>query len=116
MTTLDVEPLTGALGAEVRGVDLNRLDDATWNAIYELWLDNLVLFFPDQDLTPDAHVEFARRFGEPEIHPFLPKYDDDHPEVVVLTNEGGNIADIWHTDVTFEGIPPKASILTCSTG
>ena len=110
-TTFDARPLTGTIGAEVHGVDLARLDDDEFAALRSLWLEHLVLFFPDQHLTPDAHVELARRFGEPEIHPFLPKLDDDHPEIVVLDSDTGVRADFWHTDVAFSPTPPMASIL-----
>jgi alpha-ketoglutarate-dependent taurine dioxygenase len=109
--TLEVQPVSGTLGAEVTGVDLADLDDATWDAVRRVWLDHLVLFFPGQHLAPDAHVALGRRLGEPEIHPFIPKLDDAHPEIVVLDSERGGKADVWHTDVTFSPTPPLASIL-----
>jgi len=109
--TLEVQPISGTLGAEVRGVDLADLDDATWGAVRRAWLDHLVLFFPGQHLAPDAHVALGRRLGEPEIHPFIPKLDEAHPEIVVLDSERGGKADVWHTDVTFSPTPPLASIL-----
>ena len=52
-----MRPLTGALGAEVLGVDLTRLDEQQWVALYATWLEHLVLFFPGQSLDADAHVE-----------------------------------------------------------
>jgi alpha-ketoglutarate-dependent taurine dioxygenase len=107
---LDVRPLTGACGAEVHGVDLTALDADGWDAMYAAWLEHLVLFFPGQSLDADAHVALGRRFGEPEIHPFITKRDDDHPEIVVLDTVGRG-ADLWHTDVTFSPTPPMASIL-----
>ncbi len=111
MTALEVRPLTGCIGAEVAGVDLNRLDDALWNEIRAVWLDHLVLFFPDQHLDPDAHAALGGRLGELEIHPYIPKLDDDHPQIVVLDSDQGAKADTWHTDVTFSATPPLASIL-----
>jgi taurine dioxygenase len=110
----DVRPLTGALGAEVLGVDLTRLDEAQWHALYATWLEHLVLFFPGQSLDADAHVALGRRFGTPEIHPFIPKRDDDHPEIVVIETHGAG-AEFWHTDVTFSPTPPMASILQMIT-
>jgi taurine dioxygenase len=110
-TSLDVRPISGTLGAEVAGVDLAHLDDATWDAVRRAWLEHLVLFFPAQHLSADAHVALGRRLGEPEIHPFIPKLDDTHPEIVVLDSERGGKADTWHTDVTFSPTPPLASIL-----
>lgn len=110
-TTFEVRPLTGSIGAEIVGVDLADLDDTTWERVRDVWLEHLVIFFPGQRLTPDDHVALGRRLGEAEIHPFIPKLDDDHPEVVVLDSDAGVRADIWHTDVTFTPRPPMASIL-----
>jgi len=104
-----VLPVSGALGAEVRGVKLAELDVAGFARLRALWLEHLVLFFPDQNLEPDEHVALGRRFGEPEIHPFIPKLDDEHPEIVVLGQEAR--ADVFHTDVTFSPTPPLTSIL-----
>lgn len=107
--TLDIDPIAGALGAEVRGVHLGALSDAEFAAVRDALLAHLVLFFPDQHLSADEHRAFALRFGEPEIHPFISKLDDDHPEIVVL--EGVARADVWHTDVTFAAHPPICSVL-----
>ena len=79
--------------------------------IEQALLDNLVIFFPDQHLTADEHRAFATRFGEAEIHPFITKLDDDHPEIVVIDSEAGGRADVWHTDVTFSPSPPICSVL-----
>jgi taurine dioxygenase len=113
---LDVQPLSAPLGAEVRGVDLRDLDDDTWAAIHAAWLERLVLFFPDQHLSPDEQVAFARRFGTPDVRPYLPKLSDEHQEIVVLDSDAGEVtdywrADHWHTDVSFAAAPPQASIL-----
>ena len=111
MTTklaLDVRPLTPTIGAEIRGVDCAApLDDATIAAIREVWLDRLVVFFPDQQLTNETQLEFARRFGEPTVgHPVeqtLPEIPSVQPidSVKDRTN-------FWHTDVTFMSRPPMA--------
>lgn len=110
---LTVRPVSGALGAEVTGVSLAALDEVTFGEIRRLWNRYLVLFFPDQHLSPEQHIAFARRFGEPEIHPFIRKLDDDHPEIVVL--KGDARADVFHTDVTYTATPPMASILHART-
>ena len=104
-----VRSISGALGAEVHGPRLATLDDVGFAGLRELWNEHLVLFFPDQHLSPDEHVALARRFGEPEIHPFIPKLSDEYPEIVVLQGEAR--ADVFHTDVTFSSTPPMASIL-----
>jgi taurine dioxygenase len=109
--TLSVTRVAGALGAEVRGVALADVDEATFTRIRDLLCEHLVLFFPAQHLDPDEHRAFAARFGEMEIHPFIPKLDAEHPEIVVLRSSQGQIADVWHTDVTFSASPPICSVL-----
>ena len=108
---LDLRPVSGALGAEIHGLDLEHVTDAQFAALHEALLRYHVVFMPAQQLTPDGHVALARRFGEIEIHPFIPKLDDEHPEIVVLDGDQGARADVWHTDVTWSPHPPIASIL-----
>lgn len=108
---LDIQPLSAPLGAEVRGVDLRDLDDDTWTAIHAAWLEHLVLFFPDQHLSPDEHVAFARRVGTPDVRPYVPKLSDEHQEIVVFDSDTGGRSDHWHADVTFDAAPPQATIL-----
>jgi taurine dioxygenase len=122
---LDLTPLSGAIGAEIRGVDLSLpLAPDTIAAIRRVWLDRKVVFFPDQDLGPDEHLAFAAQFGEPtEGHPVIPGLAD-HPEVFEIDYSAGrelyaSYGDVsthnrgihWHTDVTFVARPPAGSIL-----
>jgi taurine dioxygenase len=109
--SMEARAISGALGAEVHGLALRDVDDAAFAKVRDLLREHLVLFFPDQHLTPDEHRRFAVRFGEAEIHPFIPKLDPEHPEIVVLRAGGGFIADVWHTDVTFDASPPICSVL-----
>jgi taurine dioxygenase len=108
---LTVQPVSGALGAELRGLDLEAITDEGFAALKQALLDHLVIFLPDQHLSPDGHRSLGRRFGEIEIHPFIPKLSDDYPEIVVLDGDQGGRADVWHTDVTWGMSPPIASIL-----
>ncbi|MBP2479509.1 taurine dioxygenase [Crossiella equi] len=115
MGSLVVRPLTGALGAEIRGVTLAEVDDALFGQIHQLLLEHLVLFFPEAaGLTPEAHKAFGSRFGPLEVHRFLPKLPG-HEEIVVLDSDQGAKADVWHTDVTFAPNPPIASVLQIVT-
>jgi taurine dioxygenase len=111
MSGTTITPSAGALGAEVRGISLADLDQRQFETIERLLVEHMVLFFPEQHLTPDQHRGFAARFGEMEIHPFIPKFDAEHPEIVVLKSSEGGIADVWHTDVTFSASPPLCSVL-----
>ena len=111
MAALSVTPVTGALGAEVSGLDLRDVTDATLDDLQTLLLEHLVLFFPDQHLDRDEHVAFGHRFGELEVfHPNVTS-EDTHPEILSLRSEKGLIADVWHTDVTWSDSPPIASIV-----
>lgn len=109
---IEVEPLTGTLGAEVvRGAHIGVLDDETRAHLHDAWMAWKVLFFRDQDPSVEEHIAFGRQFGELEIHPFLP--NDGHAEIVVLdtAGEGPSRAENWHTDVSFREAPPTGSIL-----
>jgi len=112
--TLDIRPIAGALGAEISGVDLSQpLSDATIKDIRQALLDHLVIFFRDQDITPDQHLAFAKRFGETVEYPLI-KGLEDHPEiikVVKLEHEKLNFGGLWHTDMAYAEEPPLGTIL-----
>ena len=111
---LEITPLTPALGAEISGVDLGQaLDVATEDAVYRALLDHLVIFFRDQDITPERHLAFAKSFGTiDDPHPLYAHVPGFEP-IVMLANDAGNPpdTDVWHTDLTFKQDPPFASIL-----
>ena len=84
MTRLPFEcrPLSAALGAEIRGIDLSKpLEADLFEAIRGALFDHQVLVFRDQALSRDEQLSFARRFGEPEVHPIANGLED-HPEVI----------------------------------
>ncbi len=80
---ISVHPIAGALGAEISGVDLAKDldDDETIAAIRRAWLEHLVVFFHDQELTPQRFLDFGRRFGEPIEYPFVSGLPET-PEVI----------------------------------
>jgi taurine dioxygenase len=110
--SVDVSRLTGSLGAEVRGFDLAKAGPAEAESILELVTEHLVVFFPDQHLTPDEHIAFGRLFGRLEGHPNL-ALDAERPEFFELRAEGGSgaIADEWHSDLTCQAEPSIFAIL-----
>ena len=114
MTTITVEKIAGALGAEIAGVDLaGDLDDATVAAIRRALLDHLVVFFRDQRLDPAALVNFGRRFGRLASYPFVEGLAG-HPEVIEvkkLEHERVNFGGVWHSDTTYLEEPPMGSML-----
>ena len=114
MTTtvkLDVRAVTPTIGAEIHGVDCSEpLDDETIAAIRVAWLEHLVVFFPDQHLTPDTQAAFASQFGEiTEAHP-VEKPHEANPHIQPIDSVKDR-TNFWHTDVTFMSRPPIGSIL-----
>ena len=109
--TWSVIRLAGALGAEIRGPHLANCSADEIDAIKALLLEHLVIFFPDQTISPEAHVNFGRHFGHLEGHPNLPKDSGLPPEMFELRATTGGVADEWHTDLTFQERPALMSIL-----
>ena len=67
------------IGAEMRGIRLGQVDDGAFRRIYDAWLEHLLLVFPEQDVTDEEQIAFARRFGELEIHPSREHRSSRHP-------------------------------------
>jgi len=111
---ITVEPVSGTVGAVVRGVDLSEpLDDSTVADIRKAFLVHHVLFFHDQDLNAEAQLRFGRCFGELDTHPFV-EGTTAHPEVIEIITEPDDILNFgggWHSDVTFLDAPDLGSIL-----
>jgi alpha-ketoglutarate-dependent taurine dioxygenase len=124
---LEIAPLSGTIGAEIRNLDLHApLDPDTLAAVRQALLDYKVIFFPGQHLSPEEHKQFAASFGEITVaHPVVPGLDE-HREVFEIDytkfrtlgtgrgNEDGEREDRrekWHTDVTFVETPPLGSVL-----
>jgi alpha-ketoglutarate-dependent taurine dioxygenase len=109
-----VRPLTTALGAEIEGVDLSRpQNDETMAEIHRAFLENLVIFFHDQHITPDQQKEFSRYFGPLNIHPFVEPMPG-HPEILEVlkdVDDAVNFGGLWHIDLTFLEEPPLGSVL-----
>lgn len=109
---LDIQPVTGRIGAEIRGVRLSgQLEPATVEAIRAALLRHKVIFFRGQARLQDSDQEaFARLLGEPVSHPTVPVVEGtDH--LLELDSHRGGRANSWHTDVTFVEAYPQASIL-----
>ena len=111
---IGIHPVAGALGAEISGVDLSQpLSEATVAALRRAWLDHLVIFFRDQDLSPAQFLRFARRFGGVVEYPFV-RGLDDYPEIIPvlkLEHERVNFGGVWHSDTAYLDVPPMASML-----
>ena len=115
-----IEPLSGALGAEIRGIDIaTPPDESCFAAIRRALLDHLVIFFPEQELNPDQQRDFAARFGEvdeePFVYPLRMPALEGHPEVYQIVKEPRdrslNLGGFWHADVTYRERPNLGSVV-----
>jgi taurine dioxygenase len=110
---LRIEPASGAVGADVHGIDIAKLSDAEFEAIYAAWLEHHVLFFRDQHISPADQTAFAARFGELDVYPFMEPLPG-HPHVIPIIKEQAtryNFGGGWHTDMSYVEEPPKATFL-----
>ncbi|HYW91580.1 MAG TPA: TauD/TfdA family dioxygenase [Gammaproteobacteria bacterium] len=122
---IEVRPLTVNIGAEIHGVDLGeQLSDDTFEEIHQAFLEHQVIFFRDQEMSRDRHVELGRRFGELHVHPAAPS-PEGYPEILRIHADENSTADYkevkkgkrivagngWHSDVSCDERPPLGSIL-----
>ena len=110
--SIAVQPITPNIGASVTGVALGEANDDDIAGVKAAVAEHKVLFFPEQHLSAEDHLAFARRMGEIDIAAFGPKHAD-HPEMTVLDQLApkGEGADAWHTDNTYVACPPSYTIL-----
>jgi taurine dioxygenase len=113
--TISVKRLAPAIGAEVGGIDLSRpLTPEEFAEIRAALLENLVIFFREQNLTPEQHKAFGLRFGKLHIHPAPLGVLQGHPEIVVVKADENSkriAGESWHSDVSCDAEPPMGSIL-----
>jgi taurine dioxygenase len=110
---IDVVPLAGALGAEIRGVDLRALDDPTFAAVHRALLDYEVVFFRGVGLSEEEHLELGRWFGTPSTFEIFRVMGETEPTLTTIADgpDSPPGADDWHTDVTWIPEPPDYAIL-----
>ncbi|HTS47672.1 MAG TPA: TauD/TfdA family dioxygenase [Bryobacteraceae bacterium] len=116
-------PSGHALGAEIQGLDLKNISADDFELIHRAWLDHLVVLFRGQQLHDEDLIRFSRLFGELDWAPVQEtgrRFVEGHPEIYVVSNVIENGAPIgslgageavWHTDMSYQEIPPKASML-----
>jgi alpha-ketoglutarate-dependent taurine dioxygenase len=115
--TLDIEPIDATFGAIVRGIKVAEVDEATFRALYDAWLEYALLIFPDQHLARDQQIAFAKRFGPLEFEMAaisnvrsdgtlrLEKDNDDMIKVLK-----GNMG--WHHDSTYMPVQAKGAVFS----
>ncbi len=113
----DVQPISGALGARITGLDYRKITDGQWERLQELWYRYLVLFLVDQPVDPMAQRDFAQRFGAVVDHPWNPAkaqslvpqpIAEDCTQIVRVIETGR--ADAWHADVSYRESPTIGSV------
>ncbi len=116
--SISVTPGAHGIGAEISGVDLAQpLSNAQICEIEQALVAHKVIFFRDQTIDSEQHLAFGRRFGALEVHPFANfsgfTLGDGNPEIIALesTPEKPQVAEVWHSDVTWRETPSLGSIL-----
>ena len=113
--TIEVRKVTPNIGAEIHGVDLSGpLSEEQFRDVNAALMDNLVIFFRDQKLTPERQKDFGSRFGKLHVHPAAPKVFPEHPEIFVIKADESSTyvaGEDWHSDVSCDAEPPMGTIL-----
>jgi taurine dioxygenase len=110
---IEIVPLAGTVGAEIHGVDVANLDDATFTVVNQALLDHGVIVLRNQDITPAQQIAFAKRWNGLHTHPYL-KGLAEHPELIEIVkepDEEGGFGAHWHTDQIFTPAPAMATML-----
>ena len=121
-----VKKIHDNIGVSIEDIDLSNLDVVSFQKIQKLWLEHLVIVFPNQNISDEDHIKFGKRFGDLEVHPSLSHRSSKNPEIYRVSNvdENGDIIPnketswqylkqswLWHTDSSFRKIPSNGSIL-----
>ena len=117
MIDFNVEPLDTSFGATVTGLKLVEIDEASFRRLYGIWLEHALLIFPDQHLSKEQQVEFAKRFGALEFD-LVPisnvkkdgsvRVEDDSDNMIQVIK--GNMS--WHCDSTYMPVQAKGAVFT----
>ena len=113
--TMSLRQMTPSLGAEITGVDVANLDNQDFDAIYESFNRHSVVVIRDQNITPEQHADFSRRFGKLMVHVLKDDLLEGQPEIYRLSNKvensvpqgRPNAGQYWHSDLTYEKVPSK---------
>jgi taurine dioxygenase len=118
--TFEIRPLPGSVGAEIIGLDVSRpVNDEDFARIHRAHLDQHVVIFRDQRITPQQQIAFSRRFGVLQIHVLKQFLLANHPEILIVSNiieNGqsiglGDAGKFWHSDLSYKELPSLGSML-----
>lgn len=110
---MNIKLLSGALGAEISGINLKDSSKENYERINALLLEHKVIFFRNQNITQEEQIALAENWGPLETHAYV-KGVDKHPEIVRIVktkDEKNQWGENWHTDVSYNVKPTKAVIL-----
>jgi len=110
---MNAKLLSGALGAEISGINLKDSSKENYERINALLLEHKVIFFRNQNITQEEQIALAENWGPLETHAYV-KGVDKHPEIVRIVktkDEKNQWGENWHTDVSYNVKPTKAVIL-----
>ena len=110
---MEVQPLGGALGAEILGIDIRNPSDREVDDIYATLLEHQVVFFRDTKVDDKEHLAFAGRFGQQSVFPLSGLMGETKPSFQTIKDgpDSAPTTDYWHTDVTWIEKPPRAAFL-----
>ena len=116
---MKINRLSDVLGAEVLGVDVANVDNDTVAVLRQALLDNLILVFRNQTITPEEHIRFSERFGELETHIATDHLLEGYPKIIIVSNKkvdgryigAVSAGDHWHSDLSCKGKPSLGSLL-----
>lgn len=110
---IQIEPLSGSLGAVISGVDPCHLDDAAFAGVHAALVEHEVVFFRRTALDDETQMALAWRFGKPSVFPMFAIAGHTEPTFQVIEDgpDSRPTADSWHTDVTWTAEPPKVALL-----
>ena len=113
--TIEVHKSTPNIGAEIGAVDLSEpLSNRQFQEVHDALLENKVIFFRGQTLSPERHKELGLRFGKLHVHPAAPGMSAEHPEIFAIKADASSkhvAGEDWHSDVSCDAEPPMGSIL-----
>ena len=113
MSRLNIKPLSGCIGAEIHGIDLTKpITHELYIQLRERLVEDEVIFFRDQAITPAQQYALASMFGPLQSHPAYQTVEG-FPEISILESTADKPTKIecWHSDMTFRQHPPLATVL-----
>jgi taurine dioxygenase len=109
---MEIQQLTGRLGAVIEGVDLETIDEASFESLHHALMEHQVIFMRGQQLSEEGHRRLAGLFGSPTVFPVSKHFGGtEYLHVIEDTEESPPDADGWHMDITWIDEPPKVAIL-----